>query len=304
MTKLVVPSDSAGIKQCCANVYGSDAAKYLLGDSFHPGGLQLTEELSSLLALGPNTTVLDVAAGKGTTAHFLAETFGCHVIGIDLSEQNVLDARIETSARGLSNLVEFHLADAEALPFEAEEFDAIICECAFCTFPSKQTAAAEFARVLKPGGRVVDAIICECAFCTFPSKLTAAAEFARVLKPGGRVGISDITRDSMSLPDLDGFLAWIACIGDAQPLESYTRWFLDAGMSISTAEYRSHYLQEMVQGIRSKILMAEIMVGLKKLELPGLDFTQAKTFSKAAQDAIAANHLGYGIIVAVKEQAK
>ena len=271
MTKLVVPSDSAGIKQCCANVYGSDAAKYLLGDSFHPGGLQLTEELSSLLALGPNTTVLDVAAGKGTTAHFLAETFGCHVIGIDLSEQNVLDARIETSARGLSNLVEFHLADAEALPFEAEEFDAIICECAFCTFPSKQTAAAEF---------------------------------ARVLKPGGRVGISDITRDSMSLPDLDGFLAWIACIGDAQPLESYTRWFLDAGMSISTAEYRSHYLQEMVQGIRSKILMAEIMVGLKKLELPGLDFTQAKTFSKAAQDAIAANHLGYGIIVAVKEQAK
>src|SRR5271156_7003716 len=82
-----VQNDSAGIKQCCANVYGSDAAKYLLGDSFHPGGLRLTEELASLLALTPATVVLDVASGKGTTALFLAEKFGCRVIGIDLSEQ-------------------------------------------------------------------------------------------------------------------------------------------------------------------------------------------------------------------------
>ncbi len=71
-----VQADSTGIKQCCANVYGSDAAKYLLGDSFHPGGLRLTEELASLLSLGPAALVLDVASGKGTTAFFLAEKFG------------------------------------------------------------------------------------------------------------------------------------------------------------------------------------------------------------------------------------
>lgn len=59
----------------------------------------------------------------------------------------------------------------------------------------------------------------------------------------------------------------------------------------------------MVQGIRSKILVAEIMIGLKKLDLPGLDVSEAKAFSKAAQDAIAANRLGYAIIVAVKNQA-
>src|SRR5260370_35594093 len=94
MTKLVVPSDSAGIKQCCANVYGSDAAKYLLGDSFHPGGLQLTEELSSLLALGPNTTVLDVAAGKRTTAPFFSGRVGWHWMCIDRSRTNALDVRV------------------------------------------------------------------------------------------------------------------------------------------------------------------------------------------------------------------
>lgn len=261
------PADSAGIKQCCANVYGSDAAKYLLGDSFHPGGLRLTGELASLLDLSPASLVLDVASGKGTTAFFLAERFGCRVIGVDLSEQNVLEAHTEATSRGLSGLVEFRLADAEALPFDAEWFDAIVCECAFCTFPSKQTAASEF---------------------------------ERVLKPGGRVGISDITRDAASLPELDGLLAWIACIGDAQPLQSYADYLAATGLCIANAEQRNQYLQEMVQGIRSKLLMAEIMIGLKKLELPGLDLGQAKAFSKAAQDAIATNHLGYGFVVATK----
>jgi arsenite methyltransferase len=267
MTDPFAPSGSAGIKQCCANVYGSDAARYLLGDSFHPGGLHLTEELASLLELSPAAAVLDVASGKGTTALFLAERFGCRVTGIDLSEQNILDARNEASMRGLSHLVEFRVADAEALPFDSGAFEAIICECAFCTFPGKKMAASEF---------------------------------ERVLKPGGRVGISDITRDGSPLPDLDGLLAWIACIGDAQPLESYAHWLSEAGLRPSKAEQRNYYLQEMVQGIRSKLLLAEIMIGLKKLDLPGLNVSEAKAFSKAAQDAIAANRLGYGIIVALK----
>jgi arsenite methyltransferase len=270
MTEPSAATDPAGIKQCCANVYGTAAARYLLGDSFHPGGLRLTEELASLLALSPASLVLDVASGKGTTAFFLAEKFGCRVTGIDLSEQSILDARKEASVGGLSQLVDFRLADAESLPFEGGTFDAILCECAFCTFPGKKTAASEF---------------------------------ARVLKPGGRVGISDITRDGSPLPDLDGLLAWIACIGDAQPLESYMQWLSEAGLRPVKAEQRNHYLQEMVQAIRSKILLAEIMIGLKKMELPGLDLSESKRFAKAAQDAIAANRLGYGMIVAAKDHA-
>ena len=79
------------VKQCCARLYESDFAKLLLGDSFHPGGLKLTERLGELLKLGPHSRVLDVASGKGTSALFLAERFGSEVVGIDYSSQNVGD---------------------------------------------------------------------------------------------------------------------------------------------------------------------------------------------------------------------
>ena len=50
-------------------------------------------------------------------------------------------------------------------------------------------------------------VVCECAFCTFPDKSRAAAEFARVLRSGGRVGISDLTRSGELPGELDGLLA-------------------------------------------------------------------------------------------------
>src|ERR1017187_1371033 len=56
--------EEQSVKQCCATFYGSDLARYLLGDSFHPGGTRLTERLGNLLALTPESHVLDVASGR------------------------------------------------------------------------------------------------------------------------------------------------------------------------------------------------------------------------------------------------
>lgn len=80
------------VKQCCALAYGSDAARFLLGDSFHPGGVELTMELCQSLNLNLKSILLDVASGKGTSAFAVAEQFGCRVIGIDLSQANVEEA--------------------------------------------------------------------------------------------------------------------------------------------------------------------------------------------------------------------
>jgi len=253
------------VKQCCAALYGSDAARFLLGDSFHPGGLDLTLELAGMLHLDATSTVLDVASGKGTSAFAIAERFGCQVVGVDLSEANVAESNADSMRRGFSPRVRFAVGDAESLPFSPSMFDALLCECAFCTFPDKNTAATEF---------------------------------ARVLRPGGWIGMSDLTRAAGPLPDLDGLLAWIACIADAQPRERYAEWLANAGFNVTTSVSRDRCLEQMVEQVRGKLMLADIMIGLKKLQIPGLDVLQAKHFAAAAGQAVKDKKLGYALLVA------
>lgn len=253
------------VKQCCATFYGSDFARLLLGDSFHPGGTQLTERLGNLLALTRESHMLDVASGRGTSAFHLAESFGCMVTGVDLSEENVRLATAEASQRGLARQISFQLGDAERLPFGDKTFDAIICECAFCTFPSKPVAAQE---------------------CF------------RVLKPGGQLGLSDLTRTEKTPPGLDGLLSWISCVGDALPAERYAAILQQAGFEVSNIEDHNDALVDTVRQIQAKLLGAEIMAGLKKIDLPGVDFAAGKQFSQAALQAARDGALGYVLIPA------
>jgi ubiquinone/menaquinone biosynthesis C-methylase UbiE len=260
-------ASTEALKHCCAKLYESDFAKILLGDSFHPGGLKLTERLGELLCLTPESCVLDVATGKGTSAFFLAERFGCQVVGIDYSTENVAKANDLAETKRLASRVCFEHGDAERLSFRDASFDAVLCEC---------------------------------AFCTFPNKTDAVGEFARVLRPGGRIGLSDLTRDPTLPKDLDGLLAWIACIADAQPVTRYATYLRSANFDVEKAEPHDEALVEMVEQIRVKLLGAEIMVGLKKLNLPGVDFGIAKLLAKSALNAIQGGQLGYVIIAASK----
>lgn len=255
------------VKQCCATLYESDLARYLLGNSFHPGGLQMTRRLGDVLGLNSDSRVLDVACGKGATGVFLVKEFGCQVAGIDYGPQNVEAARALAKVEQVEGSVQFERSDAESLPFPDASFDAIICEC---------------------------------AFCTFPQKAHAAGEFFRVLRPGGRVGISDLTRSEVLPSDLDGLLAWIACIGDAQTVEGYTAYLRNAGFSVDAAEPHDAALLEMVDQIRLKLLGAEIMTGLNKLQLPRADLGTAKRMAGCAQAAIKQGQLGYVLIGATK----
>ena len=212
-------SSQETVKQCCARLYESDFARLLLGDSFHPGGVKLTERLGTLLGLTSQSRVLDIASGKGTSALFLAERFGCEVVGIDYSGQNVEQANAAASSKGMDSRVSFRAGDAERLP---------VADCSF------------------------DAIICECAFCTFPDKPAAANEFARVLRSGGGIGLSDLTRGPVLPKELDGLLAWVACIADAQPIDSYVQYLSDSGFHVKHAEAHDEALVEMVNQVRNE----------------------------------------------------
>ena len=132
------------IKACCAAAYSSPAARFLLGDSFHPGGATLTSRLARALRVGAGDVVVDVACGPGASAYQLAREIGCAVIGVDLAPPADTD----------DPRVRFLRGDAEALPLEDASVDGALCECALCTFPDKPAAAHELARVLRPGARL------------------------------------------------------------------------------------------------------------------------------------------------------
>jgi len=268
MIEAIPANNATDLKSCCANLYESDLARLLLGDSFHPGGLALTQRLGELLNLQPGQRVLDVAAGQGTSAIFLAQHFGCEVVGIDFSAESVRIATGRAAEAGLSGLTRFEQGDAESLDYAPGSFDAIICECAFCTFPDKTAAA---------GG------------------------FARLLKPGGRVGLSDLTRTGPLPPELAGLLAWIACIADARPVAEYVAYLEEARLAVSQIEPHNAALAELVRNIRTRLLGAELLLKLKKLELPpGIDFEQAKCLAHHATGAVQTGKLGYTVVVGTK----
>src|SRR6266568_510306 len=251
--EIQVESDAVEIKTCCAAAYQSNVARLLLGDSFHPGGLKLTEHLGTLLHLGPQQRVLDVASGQGRSAIALAQRFGCQVLGIEYGTEAVKKATETATEVGVTHLVTFQQGDAERLPVSDGTFDAVICEC---------------------------------AFCTFPDKATAASEFLRVLKSGGQVGLSDLTRTGEVPEELQSLLAWIACLADAQPIEDYARYLSDAGLVMNLTEPHDDALADMVREIQGKLLGAELLVKLKKIELPStIDFEQAKALAKSAAGA-------------------
>jgi len=260
-------------KACCADLYASEWARVLLGDSFHPGGLALTERLGHLLRLSADSRVLDLAAGGGTSALHLARTFGCHVVGLDYSDDNVARARQAAQDAGLSDRVAFFQADAEQLsPVADEAFTAVLCECAYCTFPNKHAAAAEI---------------------------------FRVLAPGGHFGLSDLTRKTTLPPELDGLLAWIACIADALPIKTYVSQFTTAGLHVQHIEEHDAALAELVHQIRGRLVGADLVAKLQHLDMPqaALDFQQAKALARRAADAVRAGVLGYTLIIASKPRS-
>jgi ubiquinone/menaquinone biosynthesis C-methylase UbiE len=103
--------------------------------------------------------VLDLGSGTGYPALLGAQTVGPSgsVIGLDLAEQMLAAARRKATALGLAN-VTFRTGDVTALPFEANSFDAVTSRFCLMFLPEIPKAAAEIARVLKPGGWVAVAV--------------------------------------------------------------------------------------------------------------------------------------------------
>jgi SAM-dependent methyltransferase len=120
----------------------------------HPGGRTSTDLLLSWAGVQRGERVLDIGCGVGTTAIRLAREQGAEVTAADISALMRERARANVAAAGLSEQVRVEEADILALPYADDEFDVVVAE-AVTMFVDRHRAAAELARVTRPGGRVL-----------------------------------------------------------------------------------------------------------------------------------------------------
>jgi SAM-dependent methyltransferase len=119
--------------------------------TYHRAFLPLTRLISEPLLdaakVGPGMRVLDVASGPGYVAAAAAAR-DATAVGVDVAPAMV------ALARTLHPQVEFVHGDAEQLQFADDSFDAVVANFAIPHLGRPEQAAAEFARVLSPGGKV------------------------------------------------------------------------------------------------------------------------------------------------------
>ena len=101
-----------------------------------------------LSGLAPGARVLDLGCGSGTFTGLLVER-SYRAAGLDISPKLI------ALARGKFPKIDFHEADAERLPFEAESFDGVLLSGLVHHFPDPRRLAEQVYRVLRPGGRFV-----------------------------------------------------------------------------------------------------------------------------------------------------
>jgi SAM-dependent methyltransferase len=107
--------------------------------------------LAHLSALNPGATVLDVACGTGEPGLTLARRQpGLRVVGVDESETMLGVARQKADAAGIDS-IRFSAMPMTALQMPDQSVDAVISRFGLLLFGDVSAAAAELARVLRPG---------------------------------------------------------------------------------------------------------------------------------------------------------
>ncbi len=213
--------DERDLGICCADFYNHPIIIKLLDGIFHPGGLALSKLMVDKMDLGIDSKLLDIACGDGKTASFLAKVLGIRVAGIDISPDMIYSAIELAKTMRVEERVEFKIALASEIPFDSNSFDAVISECALCTFLDKESAVAEI---------------------------------TRILKSEGLVGLNDVTVQNHE--DLDeelrGLLGRVACVADALSSEEYIALFRKKGFTLIDKSIHTDLIEDMARKAKTR----------------------------------------------------
>jgi arsenite methyltransferase len=187
-----------------------------------------------LASLEPGQQVLDLGSGSGTDVFCAALQVGSsgRVVGVDFTDEQI-DKATRLRDRDGFDQAEFVEASIDALPFEADRFDAVISNGVINLSPVKHWVFAEAARVLRPGGRLAIADIVS----------------SRALK--------ERTRRNVEL--------WAACIAGAIPRDSYLSALEAAGFRVEAVRVNDYdFISEHALDACSTYGVESISVGAVK----------------------------------------
>ncbi len=131
-----------------AAVWNSGGAQY---EDISRGIADSIEHCVLRLDPKPSEKILDLATGTGWTSRVVARR-GAEVTGVDIGADLIATAEERAAAEGLN--IAYEVGDAEHLPFEDGQFDAVVSTCGVMFASRPEAAAAELARVCRKGGRI------------------------------------------------------------------------------------------------------------------------------------------------------
>jgi cyclopropane fatty-acyl-phospholipid synthase-like methyltransferase len=177
-------------------------------DQWHYHGTDAVRDAASFLGLGPTSRVLDVGAGVGGPARYLAHTTGCHVTALEL-QRELHEVGVDLTRRaGLDGQVTHACGDALTYPLADGGFDAMISFLAVLHVPDRPKLMRRVSRALRVGGRCYVEDLCQRApfgpadlhdvrTIVHGVVVTSIADYARDLAQAGFVEVvpEDLTAD-------------------------------------------------------------------------------------------------------------
>ena len=123
------------------------------------GTFPMLEVLAAVAAeygtAGRDDELLDIGCGLGGPGRFLADRFGCSIVGTDLLAKRIEIAEALTRKTGMDQRISYRRADATDLPFRAGAFAQVWMLDVSMHIRDKRALFGEIARVLRPGGLLV-----------------------------------------------------------------------------------------------------------------------------------------------------
>jgi len=126
---------------------------WVVENQMGPNVLWITEALGQVMNLKPGMRILDMGAGRAMSSIFLAREYGVQVWAADLWISATENAK-RIRAQGMADQVFPLHAEAHALPFAEEFFDAIVSLDAYHYFGTADYYLDTIIKFLKPGGRI------------------------------------------------------------------------------------------------------------------------------------------------------